>query len=157
MKTLSPNEIEILHGTLRDLRRDPIRASDLFYGRLFKNDPSLFPLLSESFDLAGSRLLRMLKAGIEGLNDPTQLVGLLTVCARPAVRARLLDGDSMRALGDALMWMLQEHLGERFGDDTRAVWRSAYLTLCRTLENGLSLSPDLSGALSLDALREPRA
>jgi hypothetical protein len=157
MKTLTPSELETLHGTLHDLRRDPIRASGLFYGRLFKNDPSLFPLLSGSFDLAGSRLLRTLKAGIEGLQEPGQLVGLLTFCARPAVRERLLDGESMRAVGDALMWMLQQQLGDRFTDDTRAVWRSAYLALCRTLENGLSRSPDLSGALSLDALREPRA
>ncbi len=157
MKTLSPREIEILQNTLHDLRRDPIRAAELFYGRLFKKDPSLFPLLSASFDLAGSRLLRTLRAGIEGLQDHAHLVGLLTFCARPAVRERLLDGESMRAVGDALMWMLQEHLGERLTDDARAVWRGAYLALCRTLENGLSLSPDASGALSLDALREPRA
>lgn len=157
MKTLSTYEVEILHATLHDLRRDPIRASELFYGRLFKNDPSLFPLLSGSFDLAGSHLLRALKAGVEGLQDPAQLVGLLTFCARPAVRERLLDGESMRAVGDALMWMLQQHLGDRCSDETRAVWRNAYLALCRTLENGLSLSPGVSGALSLDALREPRA
>ena len=157
MKTLTAYQLEILHGTLHDLRRDPIRASDLFYGRLFKNDPTLFPLLSGSFDLAGSRLLRTLRAAIEGLREPEQMVGLLTFCARPAVRQRLLDGASMRAIGDALMWMLQEHLGERFTDDVRAIWRSAYLALCRTLENGLSLSPDVSGTVSLDELREPGA
>jgi hemoglobin-like flavoprotein len=157
MKTLSPQEIEILERTLHDLRRDPIRASQIFYTRLFKNDPSLFPLLSGSFDLAGSRLLRTLKAGIGGLKDPGELVGLLTFCARPAIRQRLLDGESMRAVGDALMAMLEEHLGEEFTPDARTVWRSAYLALCRTLENGLSRSPDVSDALSLDALREPRA
>jgi len=157
MKTLSAHEIEILHGTLHDLRRDPIRASELFYGRLFKNDPSLFPLMSASFDLAGSRLLRTLKSGIEGLKEPSDLVGLLTFCARPDVRERLLDGKSMHAVGDALMWMLQQHLAERFTDEVRVIWRGAYLAFCRTLENGLSLSPDVSGALSLDALREPRA
>jgi hemoglobin-like flavoprotein len=157
MKTLSAHELEILHGTLHDLRRDPIRASQLFYGRLFKSDPSLFPIFSASFDLAGSRLLRALKSGIDGLRDPAAMVGLLTSCARPAVRERLLDGQSMRAVGDALMWMLGEHLGERFTDDVRMIWRSAYLAFCRTLENGLSLSPDVSGALPLDALREPRA
>ena len=70
MKTLSAHEIEILHGTLHDLRRDPIRASQLFYGRLFKNDPALFPLLSGSFDLAGSRLMRTLKSGVDGLKEP---------------------------------------------------------------------------------------
>lgn len=157
MKTLSAQEIEILHGTLHDLRRDPIRASQLFYGRLFKNDPSLFPLLSGSFDLAGSRLMRTLKSGVDGLKEPEQLVGLLTFCARPAVRERLLDGKSMHAVGDALMWMLQEQLGERITPEVRAAWRSAYLAFCRTLENGLSLSPDVSGALCLDAPREPRA
>lgn len=157
MKTLTAHEIEILHGTLHDLRRDPIRASQLFYGRLFKNDPSLFPILSASFDLAGSRLLRALKSGIDGLREPAEMVGLLTFCARPAVRERLLDGKSMRAVGDALMGMLQEHLGDRFTDEARVLWRSAYLAFCRTLENGLSRSPDVSGALSLDALRQPRA
>ena len=156
MKTLSAHEIEILQGTLHDLRRDPIRAAALFYGRLFKNDPSLFPLLSGSFDLAGSRLLRTLKSAIEGLREPAEMVGLLTFCARPAVRERLLDGRSMHAVGDALMWMLQQHLDERFTNEVRAVWRSAYLAFCRTLENGLSRSPDVSGTLSLDALREPR-
>jgi hemoglobin-like flavoprotein len=156
MASLTQKQVEVLEWTMHELRRDPIRASELFYSRLFKSDPTLFPLLAGSFDLAGSRLLRMVKSGLEGLKDPEQMVGLLTSCARPAVRERVLDGQSMRAAGDALMWMLEHHLGERYTEDVKTIWRSAYLAFCRTLENGLSLSPDVSAALSLDTLREPR-
>jgi hypothetical protein len=154
MKTLTEHELAILDWTLQELRRDPIRAADLFYGRLFQRDRSLRPLLAGSFDLAGSRLLRTLKSGIEGLKDPADLVGLLTLCARPALRERLLDGTTLRTAGDALMWMLQHHLGDRYSDEIRAVWRGAYLAFCRTVENGLSLAPAASAAVSLD-LGEP--
>jgi hypothetical protein len=157
MARLTEKQVEVLEWTMHELRRDPIRASELFYGRLFKSDPSLFPLLSTSFDLAGSRLLRVLKSGLEGLKDPGQMVGLLTCCARPAVRERLLDGRSVRAVGDALVWMLEHHLAERYTEEVKVIWRSAYLAFCRTLENGLLVSPDVSGAVPLDALGEPRA
>ena len=153
MKTLTEHELVVLDWTLQELRRDPIRAADLFYGRLFQHDRSLQPLLAGSFDLAGSRLLRTLRSAIDGLKDPAELVGLLTLCARPALRERLLDGATMRTVGDALMWTLQHHLGERYSDDVRAVWRRAYLAFCRTLENGLAISPGASGSVSLDELR----
>lgn len=157
MKTLTEHELVVLDWTLQELRRDPIRAADLFYGRLFQRDRSLQSLLASSFDLAGSRLLRTLKSAIHGLKDPAELVGLLTICARPALRERLLDGTTLRTVGDALMWTLQQQLGDRYSDEVKAVWRGAYLAFCRTLENGLSIPPDVSGSLSLDELREPGA
>jgi hypothetical protein len=135
---MTPEQIELLEGSLHQLKRDPAFAAQLFYCRLFSRCPRLRRVFGGAPDFDGRRLLWALNAVTAALADPQRLVGLLTFFARPAVRDVLRHGDSIDAVGDAMQWMLLKH-GLGHPQPVREAWEVAHRKLSDVVANGGTL------------------
>ena len=134
---MTPLQLDVVRITLRELRREPARAAQLFYDRLFTQCPRLRPLLGTHFDLDGNRLFWCLSATIAGLSDPQRTVALMALLAQAEVSAPLREPEHVAAIGDALQWMLERGLGEFYVAEVHEAWQAAHERFASVVDGAL--------------------
>ncbi|HCL64297.1 MAG TPA: hemin receptor [Rhizobium sp.] len=108
----------------------PIReaAASLFYGRLFEIAPDVKPLFKGDISEQGRKLMTTLGVVVNGLKNLEAIIpaaeGLAVKHVAYGVRA-----EHYPPVGEALIWTLEQGLGDDFTPETRAAWIAAYTTL----------------------------
>ncbi|UTW49245.1 globin family protein [Bacterioplanoides sp. SCSIO 12839] len=104
------------------------KAAELFYGRLFELDPALKPLFKGDMTEQGAKLMKMIGIAVRGLTDLDSIV--------PAVKnlgARHVGYGVKEAhyatVGSALLWTLEQGLGDAFTDEVKGAWTEVYTLL----------------------------
>jgi len=101
-------------------------AAEMFYQRLFELDPDLQPLFSAA-DMVAQRkkLIQSLSLVINSLSDPEPLVAYLQALGRRHVEYGVSDRhyDTVEI---ALLWTLEQVLGDAWNDAVRDAWSDAY-------------------------------
>jgi nitric oxide dioxygenase len=130
---MTPTEVGLIKASWAAVEPIADDAAGLFYGRLFELDPALQRLFRRT-DMAAQRkvLMQTLAVVVKSLDRLEQIV--------PAVQAlgRRHAGYGVRAehydtVGSALLWTLEQGLGEGFSPDVRAAWTQAYGTLATVM------------------------
>jgi hemoglobin-like flavoprotein len=114
---------------------DPIRdqAAALFYGRLFELDPSLRPLFKGDMGEQGRKLMNMLATAAMGLDRLDGIVGEVQALGRRHVAYGVQDAH-YDTVGAALLWTLEQGLGDAFTPQVKAAWAEAYTLLADTMK-----------------------
>ena len=109
-------------------------AAQLFYTRLFQLDPSLRPMFAHS-DMKEQRkkLMQMITVAVRGLERLNELVPAVEALGRRHVQYGVTDSH-YDTVGAALLWTLEQGLGEAFTPETREAWTATYLTLARVMK-----------------------
>jgi hemoglobin-like flavoprotein len=143
----SDSEKEIVFRSWRLVVPIAETAADLFYRRLFELKPEYRPLFGEDMTAQKRKLVRMLAFIVRSLEwreeqwkddvDPAE--DLLLVVLALGRRHRDLSeipADSYGAVGEALVWTLEQCLGDAFTPATREVWIKLYTLLASTMQMG---------------------
>ncbi|WP_372695320.1 globin family protein [Immundisolibacter sp.] len=114
---------------------DPIRdqAAALFYGRLFELDPSLRPLFKGDMAEQGRKLMNMLATAAMGLDRLDSIVGEVQALGRRHVAYGVQDAH-YDTVAVALLWTLEQGLGDAFTPQVKAAWTDAYTLLADTMK-----------------------
>lgn len=114
---------------------DPIReqAAALFYGRLFELDPSLRPLFKGDMAEQGRKLMNMLATAAMGLDRLDSIVGEVQALGRRHVAYGVQDAH-YDTVGAALLWTLEQGLGDAFTPQVKTAWAEAYTLLADTMK-----------------------
>jgi hemoglobin-like flavoprotein len=130
---MTPNEVGLIKASWAAVEPIADTAAGLFYGRLFELDPTLQRLFRRT-DMAAQRkvLMQTLAVVVKSLDRLDQIV--------PAVQAlgRRHAGYGVRAahydtVGSALLWTLEQGLGDGFSPEVRDAWTQAYGTLASVM------------------------
>ena len=101
-------------------------AADLFYGRLFELDPSLQRMFDRTnMHKQGKLLMQMLGAAVKGLDNLEQLIPVVEHLGQRHVGYGVQDAH-YETVGSALLWTLEQGLGEAFTPEVREAWAEAY-------------------------------
>lgn len=125
---MTPQQFELVRSTWKMVVPIKEQAAEMFYARLFELDPSLRPLFKGDMKEQGRKLMAMLGMVVGKLDALGELV--------PAVKdlgARHGDygvtPDHYSTVASALLWTLDEGLGDAFTPEAEAAWTVAYTTL----------------------------
>jgi hemoglobin-like flavoprotein len=123
---LTSEQIDLIRTTWAAV--EPIQdvASEMFYQRLFRLDPALEPLFAHTdMRTQGRMLMQTLAIVVKSVDHLEQLV--------PAVRALGsrhagygVKSEDYATVGQALLWTLEEGLGDSFTLAARYAWAAAY-------------------------------
>lgn len=123
-------------------------ATTMFYDRLFEIDPSLRRMFRTSREEQARKLAHVLTVVVKGLSRPEQIL--------PAVQelGRRHSGYGVRrehyaTVGAALLWTLQQGLGEAFTNDVREAWAAAYSLLSSTMQRAAAEAETVDIVLTL--------
>jgi hemoglobin-like flavoprotein len=110
-------------------------AADLFYARLFELDPDLRKLFKGDMKSQGAMLMSMLSTAVRGLSDSNALIQVLMALGRRHTGYGVQDRD-YATVGQALLWTLEQGLGEDFTPEVREAWATAYDMIATVMQQG---------------------
>ena len=100
----------------------------LFYARLFEIDPDLRRLFKSDLGDQGQRLLAMLGQAVALLDRPERLLPVLRQLGARH-QGYGVQASHYATVGSALLWTLDQGLGEKFTPEVREAWTQAYTLL----------------------------
>lgn len=137
---MTPDQIKLVQDTFDRVVPIKEQAADLFYTRLFEIDPEIRPLFKGDMAAQGNKLMDALATVVRGLHAPeTILTTMRDLGARHADYG--VEDHHFTSFAHALLWALEQGLGEAYTDDVRDAWIAAY---------------ELLSSVMLDAMNEER-
>jgi len=109
------------------------QAADLFYDRLFELDPSLRRMFKEDMRAQKRALVGMLAVVVNGLGKLDTIVPAVQQLGSRHATYGVQDSH-YATVGSALLWTLEQGLGDRFQPQTREAWTAAYTLLADTMK-----------------------
>lgn len=109
-------------------------VATLFYARLFALDPSLRPLFRGDMTVQGRHLMDALALAVRSLDRLDALVPSLEALGRRHVAYGVRNQD-YATVGAALLWTLEQGLGERLTPELTGAWAAAYGLLATTMQD----------------------
>jgi hemoglobin-like flavoprotein len=126
---MTPEQQQLVRDSWRRFNPIPRAATVQFYQRLFELDPTVQHLFA-GVDLAEQerKLMAMFAQIVGAIDRPEELVSSVAALGRRHVHYGVKDGD-YDSIGAALLWTLEQGLGDAFTPEIRAAWAEAYLTV----------------------------
>ena len=133
---MSPEQKTLVQVTWRQLVPIADTAASMFYGRLFWIDPSARDLFA-GVDLEKQRgkLIQALTMVVGALDRIDELVPTIADLGRRHAGYGVTD-DHYDSVGAALMWSLEEGLGNAWNAEVKAAWAAAYDLLSGVMREG---------------------
>jgi len=109
-------------------------AAAMFYDRLFQLDPSLRPLFKGDMAEQGRKLMTMIGTAVANLHRLDSIVPTVRDLGRRHAGYGVRPAHYQTVAG-ALLWTLEQGLGDAFTPATRDAWVECYTTLAATMQD----------------------
>lgn len=126
------DQINHVQTTFKEVAKIKEAAADLFYGKLFELDPSLAPLFKGDMEVQGRALMAMLATAVGGLNKLETIVPAVQELAVRHAGYGVAEKD-YDTVGAALLWTLEQGLGDLYTEEVAEAWTAVYGLLASTM------------------------
>ena len=140
---MTPEQVDLVQRTWRAVLPVGDTAAELFYGKLFSLDPSvqsLFRKMSrDDMREQGRNLTSMISVAVGALSRPERI----TLAVQQLGKRHAAYGVEPRhyeLVGVALLWMLDQVLGEAFTPPVREAWTEVYRLFATTMQDACAYS-----------------
>ena len=113
---------------------DPVLVGDVFYSKLFFDMPHLEHLFHSSKEDQAKKLVEMLNIIVGRIDALDELSEEIKQLAIRHVRYGVKE-QHYKAVGTALLWMLQQGLGRDWNGEVKEAWASCFHVLSTTMIN----------------------
>jgi hemoglobin-like flavoprotein len=132
---MTPQQIKLVQASFAKVRPIAGTAAELFYNRLFSLDPSLRPLFKSDMGKQGQMLMSMIGAAVLGLSNLEKLAPVVRELGARHVGYGVRP-DHYVTVGEALIWTLEQGLGDDFTPEVREAWSATYGLLSDVMQLG---------------------
>jgi len=140
---MTPQQIQLVQSTFNLVRPIASAAADLFYQRLFELDPSLRPLFTGDMKKQGAMLMSAISMAVNGLDRPDSIIPAVQGLGRRHV-AYGVQAEHYTTVGAALLWTLEQGLGEAFTPEVKEAWTATYTLLATVMQDAAAESMSLA-------------
>jgi len=131
---------QIVAETFPLIREIAIPVSLLFYGRLFDLDPSLRRLFHIDMKEQSEKLVAMLDAIVESIDDWERIVPVLRELGQRHVTYGVKE-EQYDTLCSALVWAFGQALQPGFDNEVRAAWTAVIQAVNEQMKIGAAAVP----------------
>ncbi|MGP9810128.1 globin family protein [Rhodopseudomonas sp. NSM] len=126
---MTPDQIALVQRSFSKVAPISDQAAELFYGRLFTIAPEVEPLFAKADMRAqGKKLMGTLAVVVGGLTDLPAILPAASRLAKLHVSYGVAPAH-YASVGAALLWTLEQGLGEDWTPEVAEAWAQAYTTL----------------------------
>jgi hemoglobin-like flavoprotein len=130
---MTPTQVGLIRESWAAVEPIADAAASLFYGRLFELDPALERLFRRTdMDRQRKVLMQTLTVVVKTLDRIDQLLPAVQALGRRHAGYGVRD-THYATVGAALLWTLEQGLGEAFTPAVREAWTEAYGTLASVM------------------------
>jgi len=139
--TLTLEQKEMVRSTWAMVTPISEDAARLFYTRLFELDPSTKPLFAQT-NMAeqGKKLMQMIQVVVANLDNLERVRTAVEHLGRRHVEYGIKE-EHYDSVGTALLWTLEQGLGEQFTAEAKEAWSETY-GLLATIMKDAAYRPD---------------
>lgn len=131
---MTPEQIDMVKSTWKQVIPISDQAASLFYGRLFELEPDLRSLFKEDMRSQGKKLMTMITTAVNSLDKLETILPAVEDLGRRHVGYGVNDAH-YDTVGAALIWTLEQGLGAAFTADVRDAWLMTYDTLAGVMKD----------------------
>jgi hemoglobin-like flavoprotein len=129
---MTPQQVSDVQASFAKVAPIAPQAAALFYGRLFETAPETRALFPGDMDAQGAKLMAALALVVNNLDALEAVVPAVQDLAKRHV-AYGVRPDHYKLVGAALLWTLEQGLGDGFTPAVAAAWAAAYGTLSEVM------------------------
>lgn len=131
---MTPDQVRIVKETWGAVKPISAEAAALFYGRLFATDPSTQPLFAKAdMQEQGKKLMATIGFCVASLDRLPEIVPQVQALGMRHVDYRVRP-EHYASVGAALLWTLEQGLGDKFTADAKEAWTLVYTTLAEVMQ-----------------------
>jgi hemoglobin-like flavoprotein len=129
---MTPEQVKLIKLSFAPIIARKREAGRLFYQRLFEVAPEVMPMFKADINAQAEKLMSTLGAMIGCLQDRPTFIAMLENLGRRHISYGVKDEhyDKVRI---ALLWALENMLGDAFTDDARKAWTELYETVASVM------------------------
>ncbi len=145
--TVTIRQKELVQSTWKRVIPISKTAPMLFYARLFELDPqlrALFPAGESSMKAQHLKLMQMIHICVRGLDGLDRIVPAVQNLGRRHVGYGVRN-DDYDTVGAALLWTLEQGLGDVFDEEVKEAWANVYGVLAGAMMSAANEAPQRSG------------
>jgi len=126
---MNDRQIEMVRKTWMILQKiDPMLVGEVFYDKLFSDNPSFRIMFKDSKQTQAKKIIAMLDMIVSRIDDIQNISGQLkNLATRHSSYG--IKSEHYRPVGIALLWMLEQALGNDWNEEVRAAWNACYRTI----------------------------
>ena len=125
-------QAQIIKLTFAQVMGDKDAVGRMFYDRLFSIAPEVKPLFRGDIAAQSRKLMDTLALAVGMLRDMPTLVMTLEGLARRHVGYGVKD-EHYDKVGEALLWTLEQGLGDAFTPQVRDAWTALYVAVAQIM------------------------
>jgi hemoglobin-like flavoprotein len=129
---MTPEQVELVQASFAKIAPRKDEVAGLVYERLFTLDPSLRSLFRGDMMRQRSRLALAIVMVVHGLKNQDAIVPVLEELGRRHVDYGVKP-EHYATVGEAVLWALEQALGDDFSPEVREAWAEAYGLIARTM------------------------
>jgi hemoglobin-like flavoprotein len=131
---MTPQQIDLVQSSFQKVAPNADAVAHIFYDRLFTIAPEVRPMFPDDMTEQRAKLMRMLGTAVTNLHRVEAIVPVVQDLGRRHVAYGVNDAhyDTVAA---ALIWTLEQGLGEDFTPDLKDAWVTAYTTLAGVMKD----------------------
>ena len=125
---MTPRQTAVVQETFAKVAPIADAAAAMFYGRLFELDPPLRPVFKGDMAEQGRKLMQMIAAAVAGLERPERIAPVAEALGRRHAGYGVTEAH-YATVAAALLWTLEQGLGDAFTPEVKAAWADCYAFL----------------------------
>ena len=133
---ITSQQIELVQSSFQQVLPIAEIAGELLYGRVFELAPETRALFEEDIRPQASRLMAAVKIAVDGLDRLEEVAPYLIKLGSRHVRYGVRP-EHFEIGGAALLWTLEQGLGEAFTPDVREAWVEAWQIVAGAMVTGM--------------------
>lgn len=130
---MNSEQITLVQNTFNLVKPISETAAGLFYDRLFVLDPSLRSLFKSDIKEQGKKLMQALAFVVKGLGKPETIIPAVKDLGRRHTGYGV-ESSHYDTVGSALLWTLEQGLGDAFTPEVKEAWGAAYGLLAQVMQ-----------------------
>ena len=134
---MTPEQIKLVQSSFDIVKTNAEQAAQLFYNRLFDLNPNLRSMFNGSMVEQGRKLMSVLATAVASLNNLEKIVPVVQDLGKRHHHYGVTHQD-YDTVGQALIWTLEQGLGDKFDSATKAAWLEVYGILSGVMKEAAS-------------------
>lgn len=129
---MTPDQIDLVQDSFKSVVPIKVLAARIFYDRLFELDPDLEQMFTGDMAEQGQKLMSALATVVGGLKSWERVEPVVRELGQRHVGYGV-KSEHYETVGAALLWTLEQGLGDAFTDEVKSAWTSAYEAIAATM------------------------
>lgn len=130
---MTEDQQDLVRSSFAAIAPNAAAVAATFYARLFQLDPALRPLFKGDMAAQGRKLMAMIATAVGNLQNLSTVIPAVAQLGVRHVGYGVTD-QHYRTVASALLWTLEQGLGDAFTPATRAAWTECYVTLADVMQ-----------------------